>query len=235
MSQRARTVLGVDLLTLGIAVFGAVTGAASLAWAIASHILSGGRVKVELLAGWASAGDLFTGPLTKDTIRPDPADDFEPMLAVRASNTGRLPVSVEGWSVGIGDARLGHVPHPASTHPSPSSWASASRRRGSFLFNRSWPTLRGSPTAKAATRKCSAVTSPSALARHAPPPLWRWESSSCPTSSARVAGLGRLTSQRRIAGIVCRVSSLRLAFARMLTDTPRGFVLAYAKRARCAR
>ena len=102
-----------EVTTLIIAVFGAVTGAASLGWGVASYILSGGRVKIELLGGWVGAAGLVTAPLTGPLRQPD-APVHEPVLAVRARNLGRLPVVVEGWYVKVGQISLGHVQHPAN-------------------------------------------------------------------------------------------------------------------------
>jgi hypothetical protein len=104
----------VYVLTLAIAVFGAITGAASLGWSVASHVLSGGRVSVELLAGWVGPSNLITGPLTLKPLDPDLSFVDQPVLAVKARNTGRLPVSVEGWAVKFGDMSLGHVQHFAN-------------------------------------------------------------------------------------------------------------------------
>jgi hypothetical protein len=38
----------------------------------------------------------------------------EPVLAVQARNTGRLPVSVEGWAVKFGGLAIGHADHRAN-------------------------------------------------------------------------------------------------------------------------
>lgn len=102
-----------EVATLIIAVFGAVTGAASLGWGVASYILSGGRVKVELLGGWVGRTGLITGPLTASLRQPDPRMP-EPVLAVRTRNLGRLPVVVENWYVKMGQISLGLVTHAAN-------------------------------------------------------------------------------------------------------------------------
>jgi hypothetical protein len=102
-----------EVTTLIIAVFGAVTGAASLGWSVASYILSGGRVKVELLGGWVGAAGLVTGPLTARLTQPD-APVHEPILAVCVRNLGRLPVVVEHWSVSIGQLGLAQWQHRAN-------------------------------------------------------------------------------------------------------------------------
>jgi hypothetical protein len=101
-----------EAATLIIAVFGAVIGAASLGWGVASYTLSGGRVKNELLGGWVGAA-LVSGPLTASLAQPD-ATFHEPVLAVRARNLGRLPVVVEGWYVRMDQINLGHVQHAAN-------------------------------------------------------------------------------------------------------------------------
>ena len=80
-----------EVTTLIIAGFGAVTGAASLGWGVASYILSGGRVKVELLGGWVGRAGLITGPLTASLAQPDERMP-EPVMAVGVRNLGRLPV-----------------------------------------------------------------------------------------------------------------------------------------------
>jgi hypothetical protein len=104
----------VDSVTLVIAVFGAVTGAASLGWSVASHVLTGGRVKVELLAAWSGEGTMLTTPLKRTPMVPDRRFVFEPHLAVRVRNTGRLPVAVEQWGISLGPVSVGHAQHRAN-------------------------------------------------------------------------------------------------------------------------
>lgn len=62
----------VDVTTLVIAVIGAVTGVASLVWSVATHVLSGGRVVVELLGGWTGPHAVMTAPLTRKPIPREP-------------------------------------------------------------------------------------------------------------------------------------------------------------------
>lgn len=108
-------VTALDITTLVIAVVGALTGVASLAWTVASHALSGARVKVELKAGWLGGGGAVTLPFTNfgSVARPEGIDG-PAVVVVEARNVGRLPCSVVGWGVSVGSAQLGHVQLPVN-------------------------------------------------------------------------------------------------------------------------
>lgn len=88
-----------------IAVFGAVLGTASLAWQAATYVLSGGRVKIELLVG--AMGPMRSGmalapvkSATSTAMAQIAAQGFrEPIMAVRVRNVGRLPVTVTSWGI----------------------------------------------------------------------------------------------------------------------------------------
>jgi hypothetical protein len=106
----ADPVTGLDIATLVIAVVGAITGVGSLVWNVASHALTGARVKAELQPGFFGHGGVIT--TNWDNFRqddpPDPGFD-RAVLVVKARNVGRLPASVTGWSVVIGATELSHV------------------------------------------------------------------------------------------------------------------------------
>lgn len=83
-----------------------VLSAASLSWQAASFFLSGGRVSLELRAGAIdeSGTNMITAPLraalreewTKQLV----AQSYtRAVIAVRVRNTGRMPVTVERWSL----------------------------------------------------------------------------------------------------------------------------------------
>lgn len=113
-------VTGLDLLTLGIAVLGALTGLASLVWQAVSFVLSGGRPKVELLEAWLGTGGGVTGvPGTWPGRRPPVPTMDQEHLAVRVSNVGRLPLSVTSWGIKIGPTELSHTPGGLWNKPLP--------------------------------------------------------------------------------------------------------------------
>lgn len=103
-------VTALDVTTLVIAVFGAVTAMASLVWQLANHHLTGARVKVHLRAGWLGMGGAVTMPWDqfREAARPEGVTG-PTMVAVEVRNVGRLPCSVMGWGVGAGGTILGHV------------------------------------------------------------------------------------------------------------------------------
>lgn len=101
MSGDANALTALDIVTLVVALIGAITGVAALAWGVAQHRLTGARVKVALVGGWAMGGGLASGPL--DTIRrPDGAGDA--VVGVQVRNVGRLPAVVTVWGVRAGKA-----------------------------------------------------------------------------------------------------------------------------------
>lgn len=102
-------VTALDIATLVIAVCGAVTGVAALAWSVATHLLTGPRVAVELRGG-------FRGPANYSHTKFDKFDPTAnvnaellpiPIVVVLVRNRGRAPVSVTSWSVHIGDLGYG--------------------------------------------------------------------------------------------------------------------------------
>ncbi|GAA3531342.1 hypothetical protein GCM10022419_008070 [Nonomuraea rosea] len=90
-------------VTLVIAIFGAVLGTASFTWQVTTFLLSGARTKTELLIGALGRGGIATGPI--DSMTPDNLTRLveqgftTPVIAVRARNIGRLPVTVTGISL----------------------------------------------------------------------------------------------------------------------------------------
>lgn len=115
--EATNAVTPLDVTTLVIATIGALTGVASLVWAVTSHLLSGARVKVELLVGWAGNAGVVTIPWSSfNPSAPPPFHgipvDF-PVVGVQVRNAGRLPCSVHGWSIALDNGvALSHVPMP---------------------------------------------------------------------------------------------------------------------------
>jgi len=103
---------GLDYITLIIAVFGAVLGAAAFVWQIASFKMSGPRIVVRLAAGWIGPSGALVFEV-QDTWEPidRPNENFiEECFAVQVHNAGRMPASITGWWLQIGPASLGqHV------------------------------------------------------------------------------------------------------------------------------
>ncbi len=86
-----------DITTLIVAICAAVVAATALGWQIASWLMSGVRAEVEVSKGGKSK---YSGEYT--TVEPStPRETFSypiPLVVVDIRNTGRLPVSVIGWS-----------------------------------------------------------------------------------------------------------------------------------------
>jgi hypothetical protein len=109
-------VTGLDIVTLAIAVVGAVTGIGSLAWNIASHKLTGPRVRVELVGGWG--GPSGVSPVPWESFNPadgPPSSELtEPIVGVVARNTGRYPASITSWTIQFGAVRYGPFDRPGN-------------------------------------------------------------------------------------------------------------------------
>ena len=83
-------VSSLDILTLVIAIVGAVAGLLSLGWQALSWFLTGPVVKVSIGEG------IFT--MTDGTLGPD-------VVYVRAMNRGRSEVSVTAWAIKLPSGR----------------------------------------------------------------------------------------------------------------------------------
>jgi hypothetical protein len=92
-------------MELAIATLGVVLGAASLSWQYATHVLTGGRIRVELLIG--ALADDGRGMVTSKAGVVSPGDQRHwaeqgfgrPVMAARVSSIGRMPVTVVRWSL----------------------------------------------------------------------------------------------------------------------------------------
>ncbi len=87
--------MAVTALILGIV--GAVTGVAALAWQVITWRESGAIVAVTALQAFPTYGDRAG----------------DPHVNVTARNTGRSPVTVNGWGLRLPDGRTMVVPNPA--------------------------------------------------------------------------------------------------------------------------
>lgn len=95
-----------QIAALVIAIVGVALAAGSLAWQAATYVLTGGRAQVDLRVGALNRGG--TGMMT---ARPHNLDEVwtqhlaeqgytRPVVIVRVRNVGRLPVTVQRWSLG---------------------------------------------------------------------------------------------------------------------------------------
>lgn len=113
-----------EVVTAAVAVLGVLLGALSLGWQIASHMLTGGRAKAELLAGALGRGGMATVSLKymrADSMKELAAQGFaQPVIVVRVRNVGRLPVTVTSWSIitsrGVAFSPVGDSIGPALSH-----------------------------------------------------------------------------------------------------------------------
>ena len=91
-------------ITLGIASVGALTGIASLAITISQFWLSGARVRVKITAGWRnSTGQVVHGAQTWDDVDARLVGDTATrVVAVSATNRGRMAATINAWGVVVG-------------------------------------------------------------------------------------------------------------------------------------
>jgi len=92
-----------DVATLVIAVLGLLLSVVGLVWQAATYVLSGGRVKVLLKVGAASARGMLTG--APDRMQGTSMQHLvsqgytQPIIAVEVRNVGRMAVTVNRWSI----------------------------------------------------------------------------------------------------------------------------------------
>lgn len=115
--QATDAVTALDIVTLVIAVLGAVTGIAALAWSIAAHVLSGPRPKVTLLDGWTNGRGYASVPFRRFSTASKPEGFEMPMVGVQVNNAGRSPVQVTAIVVTNGSARYGEIGTATAMHP----------------------------------------------------------------------------------------------------------------------
>lgn len=96
-----------DVITLVLAITGTVTGVAALGWSVATHYLTGPRVKVTLRAGWRSASGSATVPIASFLTISRSELFPEAVIGVVVNNSGRSPVHVTTWYLNVGSARIG--------------------------------------------------------------------------------------------------------------------------------
>ncbi len=92
----------VSAAALVLGIVGALTGAASLGWNIASHFLTAGRATVELRGAWITGTTYASFPIASFDVSKPPETGSIAALMVEIMNVGRLPVTVTECSVGIG-------------------------------------------------------------------------------------------------------------------------------------
>lgn len=111
---------------LWIALLGVVVACLSLGCQAATYVLTGGRVKVILRVGaLADSGQgMVTAPpssLSREWAADLAAQGYSrPVVAVRVANVGRLPVTVERWSIrsprGVSVSPIGDSIGPTLPH-----------------------------------------------------------------------------------------------------------------------
>ncbi len=91
-----------DIVTLVIAVVGAVTGIGALFWNIAEFRLTGPRVKVRIQAAMLSKpmGTAIVGPVEVWQQTSDPRFD-EQAVGIEVRNVGRFPATVQKYQVNL--------------------------------------------------------------------------------------------------------------------------------------
>ncbi|HWD37317.1 MAG TPA: hypothetical protein VG944_00585 [Fimbriimonas sp.] len=96
-----------QIATLIIAVVGIVLAGLSLGWQAATFTLSGPRVKVNLREGFRGPRGIMIAPpavYTDNGLETLAQQGYsEHVLAVEAINRGRLPATIENWSLRFGN------------------------------------------------------------------------------------------------------------------------------------
>lgn len=107
-----------DLITLVVAIVGAVTGLLSFFWAIISRYLDRPRLQIDLRAGFLTPNGAVTFPLPDATGYTRPPDS-QPLLVVDVQNGGTLPMSISSWVIDIGPTQLADPPDFGYRKPLP--------------------------------------------------------------------------------------------------------------------
>jgi hypothetical protein len=98
-------ITALDLITLGIAVFGALTGLAALLWQIAQHALTGPRIQVALKSAMLGPGGAVVAREDRAWSQAEalaPNGYSTPAYAVSVINRGRFPASVDSIVLTVG-------------------------------------------------------------------------------------------------------------------------------------
>jgi hypothetical protein len=108
----ANEVTSLDVLTMGVAIVGAVTGIVALVVQSIQFRSSGPRLKVDLLWAWIGPGGsgAITVPMTGKRPTPPEQGYDTLMLAVQARNTGRAATTVETAGIRRSDGMRFHHP-----------------------------------------------------------------------------------------------------------------------------
>jgi hypothetical protein len=91
-----------ELVTLGIAAFGGITGAAALSVQVGQFVLSGPRVKISVHPAFLAPTGVVEGRAGEGWRQPDVPWATTPGVALKVRNVGRLPTSVEHWTFDLG-------------------------------------------------------------------------------------------------------------------------------------
>ena len=111
-----------DITTLGVAIAGFGLALASLGWQAATYVLSGSRVRAEVLLGATDGTTLVTYPpdkLTAATVAMHAQQGItNPVIAVEVRNIGRMAAQVQrvtahlNTGVGLQPLNQPHAPFP---------------------------------------------------------------------------------------------------------------------------
>jgi len=94
-----------QIATFVLAVVGTALAAASLVWQAATYVLAGGRAQVDLQVGALNPhghGMMTAQPCDYDKVWTEQLAEqgyTRPVVSVRVRNVGRLPVTVQRWSL----------------------------------------------------------------------------------------------------------------------------------------
>lgn len=110
----------IDVVTLVIAIVALVLACASFGWQVLQHILTGPRVRVELLWGGMGADRVVTGPVSGDLDAFKHAGVSTFIFSVKGRNRGRYPMDVTGFAIDVEGSgaycRAGWAPNPPLPH-----------------------------------------------------------------------------------------------------------------------
>lgn len=178
-----------EVVTLGIAAAGLALAALSLGWQAATFLMSGPRMKVRLSEGFRGLPGVMIGPpgvYTDEGLASLQHQGYtEHVLAVTATNKGRLSATVREWSLHFGnrakfanqhDPRNPPLPHRLEPHTA-QTWYAPVEDVAPFveLFTDQSDrarTVRGAVvTCAASSRATLGARRPPSLRRRSRPPL----------------------------------------------------------------
>jgi hypothetical protein len=140
-----------ELITLVVAIFGAITGAAAIAVQVGQFIVAGPRVRVSVLPGFYGVAGNLVGPAGGYPGGKNWSNRVEgfdvPAVIVEVRNIGRMPTDIETWDLEVGGGmRISLHNLPAHNAPLPYRLEAKAQRRWFVPLDTVRATVRASET-----------------------------------------------------------------------------------------